>query len=293
VGGCTVRFDDFNPVQLETTNSIALFGDGLIDRLSETAIRLNHARRVAKQLGREIGGDFEAAGAGRARTLPDGRLGRFGWKAQFATVKEFVAAACANELGLGNPLMEQAKPLSKDCECNEADLTKQEFRQLVAFVEAIPRPIEELPTNPTERAAAERGKKLFTSVGCADCHTPDIGDVAGLYSDLMLHSLTSKLGDGYTHEIIVEVPLPGSHPKPDEWRTPPLWGVADSAPYFHDGSIGSLYDAILRHEGDALPVTKAFKSLPPTDQQAVVAFLRTLKAPPVAKNSADLIAANR
>src|SRR4029079_6257517 len=46
VGGCTVRFEDFDPVKVETTNSIALFGDGLIDRLSETTIRLNHARRV-------------------------------------------------------------------------------------------------------------------------------------------------------------------------------------------------------------------------------------------------------
>src|SRR5262249_20968742 len=56
VGGCTIKFEDFDPVKTETTNSIALFGDGLIDRLSETAIRLNHARKVAHQLGREIGG---------------------------------------------------------------------------------------------------------------------------------------------------------------------------------------------------------------------------------------------
>jgi CxxC motif-containing protein (DUF1111 family) len=293
VGGCTIKFEDFNPVKVETTNSIALFGDGLIDRLSETTIRLNHARKVAKQLGREIGGDFQTAGAGRAHTLPDGRLGRFGWKGQFATLKEFVAAACANEIGLGNPLMPQAKPLAKEYACDEADLTKQEFRQLVAYVDSIPRPIEVTPKESGQRAVAERGKKLFTSIGCAECHTPDIGDVAGIYSDLMLHSLTSKLGDGYTHEILVEVPLPAGHPNPDEWRTPPLWGVADSAPYFHDGSIGSLYDAILRHEGDAMPVTKAFKTLPPIDQQAVVAFLRTLKAPPHAKTASDLIAANR
>jgi len=293
VGGCTVKFEDFNPVKVETTNSIALFGDGLIDRLSETAIRLNHARTVAKQLGREMTGDFHTAGAGRARTLRDGRLGRFGWKAQFATLKEFVAAACANEIGLGNLLMQQAQPLAKNYQCADADLTKQEFHQLVGFVDGIPRPIEVLPKNPTERTAAERGKKLFASIGCAECHTPDIGDVAGIYSDLMLHSLTSKLGDGYTHEILVEVPMPGSHPKPDEWRTPPLWGVADSAPYMHDGSVGSLYDTILRHEGEAMPVTKEFKSLPPVDQQAIVTFLRTLKAPPEVKKPADLIAANR
>lgn len=290
VGGCTIKFEDFDPVKIETTNSIALFGDGLIDRLSDTAIRLNHARRVAKQLSREIGGDFQTVGSGRPRVLRDGRLGKFGWKAQFATVREFVAAACANELGLGTPQMPQAKPLGKEYQCQEADLDRQEFQQLVAFVNALPAPVELLPSDPAQRTLAERGKQLFNSVGCAECHTPSIGEVAGIYSDLLLHSLTSKISDGYTHEILVEVPLPDSHPKPEEWRTPPLWGVADSAPYFHDGSAGTLQAAILRHEGDALAVTKAYKELPPADQDAVVAFLKTLKAPPVPQASAEMVA---
>jgi CxxC motif-containing protein (DUF1111 family) len=290
VGGCTVKFEDFDPVKVETTNSIALFGDGLIDRLSDSTIRLNHARKVAKQLSREISGDFKTAGSGRPRILPDGRIGKFGWKAQFATVEEFVAAACANELGLGNPLMEQAKPLGKEYRSEEADLSRQEFRQLVAFVNALPAPVEVVPEDIAQRSVVERGKKLFVSVGCAECHTPNVGEVAGIYSDLMLHSVTSKLSDGYSHEILVEIPLPDSHPKPDEWRTPPLWGVADSAPYFHDGSVGTLPEAILRHEGDALSVTKAYKNLPPGDQQAVVAFLKTLKAPVVPQAAKGMVA---
>jgi len=290
VGGCTVKFEDFDPVRIDTTNSIALFGDGLIDRLPESAIRLNHARRVAHELGRELGGDFSTPGSGRPRALAGGRLGKFGWKAQFATLEEFVAAACANELGLGNPLMEQAKPLGRQYGSKEADLTRQEFRQLVAFVDAIPRPIEVQPKETRHRAAAERGQSVFRAIGCAECHTPDIGDVVGIYSDFMLHSVISEAGDGYRHEIVVEVPLPSSHPKPDEWRTPPLWGVADSAPYFHDGGSATLLDAILRHMGDAAPVTKAFKNLSPTDQQALIAFLKTLQAPRNVQASQDLLA---
>ena len=68
---------------------------------------------------------------------------------------------------------------------------------------------------------------------------------------------------------------------PSEWKTPPLWGVADSAPYFHDGGSATLEHAILRHGGDAKTVTAAYKTLPPADQAALVAFLRTLKAPGV------------
>jgi CxxC motif-containing protein (DUF1111 family) len=292
VGNCTVKFEDFDPVRIESTNSIALFGDGLIDRIPESAIRLNHARRTAAQIGREMGGDFDTSGAGRPRVLASGRVGKFGWKGQFASLREFVAAACANELGLGNPLMEQATPLRSNHIKGEADLNRQEFRQLVAFVNAIPRPVEVLPPDPREHALAVRGKSLFSSIGCADCHTPDLGAVAGIYSDLLLHSLTTHLSDGYTHEIIVEVPLPGTHPKPDEWKTPPLWGVADSAPYFHDGASPTLLDAILRHEGDAIAVTKAYKNLPTPDQQAVVAFLKTLQAPPAAVPVKSLLAAN-
>ncbi|MCI0361289.1 MAG: c-type cytochrome [Planctomycetaceae bacterium] len=292
VGGCTVRIEDFDPVRIEVTNSIALFGDGLIDRVGESSIRLNHARRMMGQIGREIGGDFTTAGAGRPRVLADGRLGKFGWKAQFATLEEFVAAACANELGLGNPLMEQAKPLGKDYGDSEADLTGDQFRQLVSFVDALPRPVEVLPTDSRERALAERGKMLFQSVGCAQCHTPDIGNVAGIHSDLLLHSVTSRAGDGYRHEILVEVPPPGGHPKHDEWRTPPLWGVADSAPYFHDGAAPTLKDAILRHDGEAAPVTKAFSHLPPEEQAALIAFLQTLQAPPDALPAEELLAAS-
>ncbi len=292
VGGCTVRFEDFDPVRFEVTNSIALFGDGLIDRVGDSSIRLNHARRVMGQIGREIGGDLSSPGAGRPRALPGGRLGKFGWKAQFASLEEFVAAACANELGLGNPLMEQAKPLGQNYCNGEADLTDHQFRQLVSFVDALPRPVEVLPTDARQRALAERGKTVFSSVGCAECHTPDLGDVAGIYSDLLLHSLTTRLGDGYTHEIVVEVPLAAGHPDADEWRTPPLWGVADSAPYFHDGGAATLEGAILRHEGEAAPVTKAFKNLPPADQKSLIAFLETLQAPAEAQPAEAQLAAN-
>ncbi len=78
------------------------------------------------------------------------------------------------------------------------------------------------------------------------------------------------------------MPLPPDEPQPDEWKTPPLWGVADSAPYFHDGGSPTLLAAIQRHHGGASVVTKRFNELSDSDQQMVVAFLKTLKAPPTA-----------
>lgn len=297
VGGCTVRFEDFDPVQTSSTNSIALFGDGLIDRISDATLRMNYARGSWGQIRQELQGEMNTIGPGRPRILADGRIGKFGWKAQFATLEEFVAVACANELGLGNPLVPQAKPLGSDYGFDQPDLTRREIVQLVAFIEGLPAPTQKLPHDRQQRATAARGEELFASIGCAACHTPSVGKVAGIYSDLMLHSLTSKESDGYRHEIQVEVPLPDTHPTPDEWRTAPLWGVADSAPYFHDGLSETLEAAILRHFGDAVVVRKAFVNLPAGDQAAVLAFLNTLRAPAAAPPvqpmvTADVIAAN-
>jgi CxxC motif-containing protein (DUF1111 family) len=105
-----------------------------------------------------------------------------------------------------------------------------------------------------------------------------------VYSDFLLHSIEDKGvagGSGYGGpEPPPDVPIPEDVPKPDEWRTPPLWGVADSAPYLHDGSARTLGDAIQRHGNDAKVVREAYKKLSKDDQEAVLAFLRTLKAPP-------------
>ena len=70
-----------------------------------------------------------------------------------------------------------------------------------------------------------------------------------------------------------------SGPMADEWRTPPLWGVADSAPYMHDGRAATLEEAIRMHGGQGDAAAKLFASLDTTDRSRVLAFLRTLKAP--------------
>ena len=132
---------------------------------------------------------------GRPRVLPDGRVGKFGWKAQFATLEEFVAAACANEIGLGNPRMEQARPMvSVAYPSVDRDLTDAQFRTLVAFVDTLPRPIEATPDDPDHRLPVRPREGVFRQIGCAVCHTPDVGGVEGVYSDFLLHRLDDREG---------------------------------------------------------------------------------------------------
>src|SRR5262249_45243396 len=86
-------------VRLSQRNTPALFGAGLIDGIPDRVI-IAEERRQRVRHGLAPAGS-ETTPAGRALRLADGRIGKFGWKAQSPGLGEFVRAACANELGLG------------------------------------------------------------------------------------------------------------------------------------------------------------------------------------------------
>jgi CxxC motif-containing protein (DUF1111 family) len=60
-----------------------------------------------------------------------------------------------------------------------------------------------------------------------------------------------------------------------DWRTPPLWGVAESAPYLHDGRASTLDEAIQLHGGEAAPTSERYTKLARADRQALIAFLQS------------------
>jgi hypothetical protein len=64
-----------------------------------------------------------------------------------------------------------------------------------------------------------------------------------------------------------------------EWRTPPLWGVADSAPYLYDGRAETLDAAIRWHGGEASPAATRYRTLTSQGRAKVIAFLASLRAP--------------
>src|SRR5262249_31397584 len=73
-------------------NTPALWGNGLIDQIDDQTL-LQLAKKESL--------------AGRFRVMTDGRYGKFGWKAQIATLHQFVGTACAGELGLSNSVRAQ------------------------------------------------------------------------------------------------------------------------------------------------------------------------------------------
>jgi CxxC motif-containing protein (DUF1111 family) len=270
-------------VAVSQRNTPSLFGAGLIDSIPDRVIVANE-RRQKLAFGLNPG-DTERVPVGRANRLPDGTIGKFGWQAQTANLTEFVQAACANELGLSNPGHAQPKSLARpNYVSTGTDLTQMQCDELSAFVAALPRPIEHKPTNAAEAARVADGKTVFAKIGCANCHVPSLGSVDGLYSDLLLHRMGTTLEAGSGSYGRADPPPTSddgkfSGPLADEWRTPPLWGVANSAPYMHDGRAATLQDAIMLHGGQGSASAARFASLDMHEQGKVLAFLGTLRAP--------------
>src|SRR5262249_6460482 len=122
-------------------NTPALFGDGLIDAVSDEAI-IAHQREhsdAARLVG--LNGARDGKVRGRVARLVDGRIGRFGWKGEFATLDDFVKAACANEIGLSNPGRPQATPLgSPGYEAKGVDLTDAQCDLMTDYIRALAAP---------------------------------------------------------------------------------------------------------------------------------------------------------
>jgi CxxC motif-containing protein (DUF1111 family) len=254
-------------------NAIPLFGAGLIDGVPDT---------VLEAAARHRDSEFPEI-SGRVCRLPDGRIGRFGWKAQEATLEEFVLTACAVELGLEVPGRRQAgSPRDGAYRAPGLDLTQEQCQDLAAFVRSLPAPAGHSPGMDREAVAVETGRATFERIGCAACHIPKLGDVAGIYSDLLLHDLGEHLGELGSYGVTIAGPAagePGAGAARGEWRTPPLWGLRDSAPYLHDGRAETLEQAIALHGGEAEAAAGRYFQLSPRERWQVQFFLKSMGRP--------------
>ncbi len=160
-------------------NTTSLFGSGLIDQVPEQLIK---AQVKLQKQHPEI--------SGRPSILKDGRYGKFGWRANVASLLEFNDQACANEVGLETARMKQPRdPMVPGYRNPAHDISDNQIRTMTAFVAALPAPVREIPSDSELRLEAERGEQVFAAVGCAVCHVPNMGPAVGVYSDLLLHDM--------------------------------------------------------------------------------------------------------
>lgn len=113
------------------------------------------------------------------------------------------------------------------------------------------------PAGSFDKKAARRGAALFVEVGCADCHIPP------LYTDV-------NLGVLHDAEEVGQDPAYALRGTTGQYRTTPLRGLWQHAPYFHDGSAATLDDVVDHYDAHFV------LGLTDEEHADVVEFLKSL-----------------
>jgi CxxC motif-containing protein (DUF1111 family) len=257
---------------------IPLFGAGLVEAIPDDTIAAL-----------EDPSDRDRDGvSGRAARIVDAetgerRIGRFGWKAQHATLLTFGADAYRNEMGITNDVfsvevafgvsaerMRACDRIGDPEDIRDRVTQRRGIDNFASFMRFLG-PVGRDGSSELTRA----GEQAFAAIGCATCHHPvlmtgpssnplfDRKPVA-LFSDLLLHDVGT--GDG-----IVQGPA-----EEEEIRTPALWGLRLRRPLLHDGTAATAEDAVRRHAGEADLARRGFEQLSDSDRAALLAFLRSL-----------------
>ena len=305
--GCVLAQPDFEK-ELARRNVIfriptPVFGAGLIEQIPDKAILANQVDDAPRKKELKIRGRPNIILAGHAisgqanNNGNDGTVARFGWKAQNKSLLLFSGEAYNVEMGITNELFQTERDETPSCQFSEVpnDVTKTDAKTLVEGISAIekfaffarflapPAPSRDTPGGADSIA---RGRKLFTDVGCALCHTPTLntGNAAvaalrnqsvNLFSDLLVHDMGPGLADGVTQ----------GQAGPREFRTAPLWGLGQRLFFLHDGRTSDLREAIRAHRSgsfltfnpsEANAVIGNFSKLQDNQKQDVLNFLRSL-----------------
>ena len=219
-------------------------------------------------------------------------LGRFGWKAARATIRDQAAGAFSGDMGLSTELLPSA---AGDCTqvqtlCRGApsgadpphgvEVAPTMFDLVVFYARNLAVPTRRRVDAPD----VLRGKEVFYRSGCTACHTPKYitrveperpelsRQLIWPYTDLLLHDMGPGLADGRSE----------GRASGQEWRTPPLWGIGYTAVvsghtrFLHDGRARNLLEAVLWHGGEAEAAKQRVVRMTPVERAALLAFLGSL-----------------
>ena len=277
------------------------FGAGLVENLDDSTLLKNQANNNNNNLG--ISGTFNHNGN-------DGTISRFGWKAQNKSLHIFAGEAYNVEMGISNELFTQDRPLPGEdqqltglpttClnlsgkgypeDTSNPTSTPQAavlddvsaFANFMRFLAPPPPGGVVLNGQQVPSSTISTGASLFNAIGCAVCHNATPGTTqassfvpalsnapVNAFSDIEIHHMGGGLADNVSQ----------GGAGGDQFRTAPLWGLGQRIFLLHDGRTTNLNSAIEAHASngsEATPVEDNFDSLSPSQQQAILDFLRSL-----------------
>ena len=213
------------------------------------------------------------------------KMGLFGWKANQPNIRQQVAAAFVNDIGITSPVFpDEHGPAGFDFSGipngGTPEITDVAFNRVVLYSQSLSVPLRRNHDAPN----VLRGKKIFSDIKCASCHIPKMQTgndyyLQGLrnqtirpYTDMLLHDMGPGLADGAPDYLATG----------NEWRTPPLWGIGlistvnGHTQLLHDGRAENITEAILWHGGEAENSKNMFKQLTAAERQDLLDFLNSL-----------------
>jgi CxxC motif-containing protein (DUF1111 family) len=299
-GSCSLQQPSFDAAR--AANNIIFriptptFGTGLMANIDDSTLLANHRAQGGNNLG--ISGTFNHNGN-------DGTISRFGWKAQNKSLMIFAGEAYNVEMGISNELFTQDRPLPGEDQLGSglpanclnlagvgypedtthsngtsASTVTSDVGLFNVFMQFLDQPTPST-TSPGGATSIANGRKLFSSIGCALCHTPslttqaskltpDLGNAAAnLFSDIEIHHMGTGLADNVSQ----------GGAGGDQFRTAPLWGLGQRIFFLHDGRTTNLLSVIQAHQSsgsEATQVEENFDLLSPSQQQDLLNFLRSL-----------------
>lgn len=238
----------------------------------------------------------------------------FGWKGNVAKLRRFAEDAARIHFGAQSHVLALQWKDKPDIEKlgpgpnwwdPDNDGVQREIEEGILTASAVYMALVEVPIMipPYDSALRERwgrGAGIFDQIGCADCHRPklllasgifqEFPDTTGgpavkfnilaqgdkprgsfdvqLFSDLKRHDMGPTLADAHDE--------PGSSIPRSVFITRPLWGLAETAPYMHDGRAFTIPDAIVAHGGEAEKAREAFVALDDDAKKDLHVFLLSL-----------------
>lgn len=226
----------------------------------------------------------------------------FGRKGEFATVRGFDEGAMMFHFGM-QPVEAVGEGIDDDNDGVVNEIKIGEMSALVIFNTHLERPQED-----RQFLSSLSGARVFSNIGCASCHKPSLstdsryltysfpevaedpeanvfyesdlsqkpvefsktkqgGLIVRLFADLKRHDMGPELAETF------------DNPLDAQFTTARLWGVADTAPYMHDGRALTLGEAILMHGGEASSARDGYIALPEEHKAALLKYLLSLRTP--------------
>jgi len=297
----------YGPIRQQLSARVApsLSGVGLLEQVPEEYLEL-------------LADPDDANGdniSGRVSKVPQAEsgepaIGRFGWKAQTASLENQIAKAFSLDMGLGTTAFQSA---FGDCTEHQSACLQQASGNSPATTdpEVPPIVLELVVTYLKELGSAGRkeGSNLRSSSGTdfdtaadrAGYGLPDTVPGSGTGAEQALaptgYDLFDRIGCDACHlrsvpagavlispftDLLLHDMGPGLAAEATdsagaaEWRTAPLWGLSSVRSYLHDGRATTLAEAILWHGGEAASAVNAWSALTAAEREVLHNWLHSL-----------------